>query len=183
MDIEYPDKYEFFNVKTGETRILKASGPYVKHMINGFILSSNLGRNASRGQDFGWRLAKDTLQVVKKAQSNPVIMREIATAKGVNPRGVRLPDLIEFLVDSYNNTLQAQQIAEEEEPRFQAEYEASLKDAGLPVGPSDSDLITDAKLEESEAKPTPKTSPTPAPKIVPTVAPKSAPKTPSKAKG
>lgn len=149
MDFSFPDKYEFFNVKTGETRILKAAGPYAKHIINGFILSSNLGRNASRGQDFGWRLARPTLEVVKKAQSNPAIMREIATAKGVNPRGVRLPDLIEFLVDSYNNTLQSQQIAEEEAPRFQAEYEASLKGSGLEAARVDSDLITDDKLEES----------------------------------
>lgn len=167
MSFEYPDKYEFFNVKTGEVRILKASGPYAKHMINGFILSSNLSRNASRGQDFGWRLARPTLEVVKKAQSNPTIMREIATAKGVNPRGVRLPDLIEFLVDSHNNNLQAEQIAEDEQPRFQAEYEASLKDAGLPVAASDSDLITDDKLKESDSVPT---EPMPASKKVPTKA-------------
>jgi hypothetical protein len=156
MDFEFPKEYEFFNVKTGETRILKASGPYAKHMINGFILSSNLSRNSSRGQDMGWRLAKNTLEVVKKAQGNPMIMREIATAKGVNPRGVRLPDLIEFLVDSHNNSIQAQEIAEEEEPRFQAEYEASLKGLDAGATTSDSDLITDAKVEESTVKTTKK---------------------------
>lgn len=159
MDFDYPKEYEFFNVKTGERRILKARGTYAKHMINGFILASNLSRNSTRGQDFGWRLARPTLEVVKKAQSNPMIMREIATAKGVNPRGVRLPDLIEFLVDSYNANLQAEELANDEEPRFQAEYEASLK--GIEDAPVqyDSDIITDDKLEASdvvkEAKKTP----------------------------
>ena len=153
MEFEYPKEYEFFNVKTGEKRILTARGSHAKHMINGFILSSNLSRNASRGQDFGWRLARQTLETVKKAQQNPMIMREIATAKGVNPRGVRLPDLIEFLVDSYNNNIQAQEIAEEEEPRFQAEYEASIKGLGVPAESSSSDLITDEKLEESVEPP------------------------------
>ena len=155
MDFGYPEQYEFFNVKTGETRILKAKGSYAKHMINGFILSSNLSRNSSRGQDFGWRLAKDTLEVVKKAQANPMIMREIATAKGVNPRGVRLPDLIEFLVDSYNNQMQAQEIAQDEEPQFQAEYEASLKGIQGVETHSDSDLITDEKLAESDTSKSP----------------------------
>lgn len=154
MDFEYPKEYEFFNVKTGERRILQASGTYAKHMINGFILSSNLSRNSSRGQDFGWRLAKPTLEIVKKAQQNPMIMREIASAKGVNPRGVRLPDLIEFLVDSYNNTLQAQEIAEDEEPRYQAEYEASLKGIESVGASNDSDLITD----DTEAAPAAKTT-------------------------
>lgn len=127
MDFEFPKEYEFFNIKTGERRILPAAGPYAKHMINGFILSSNLSRNAAKGQDFGWRLARDTLKVVKKAQMTPSVMREIATAKGVNPRGVRLPDLIEFLVDSYNNQLQAEEIQLEEEPAYLAEYQKSIK--------------------------------------------------------
>jgi len=127
MDFEFPKEYEFFNVKTGEKRTLPAAGVYAKHMINGFILSSNLSRNATKGQDFGWRLAKPTLLVIKKAQTTPSIMREIATAKGVNPRGVRLPDIIEFLVDSYNNELQANEIELEEVPAFQEEYEKSIK--------------------------------------------------------
>lgn len=164
MDFQFPKEYEFFNVKTGEKRILKASGSYAKHMINGFILASNLSRNASRGQDFGWRLAKPTLEVVQKAQRNPMIMREIATSKGVNPRGVRLPDLIEFLVDSYNNTLQAEEIANEEEPRFQAEYEASLKGIQAPGADTGSDLITDDKVKESDDVPT---EPMPSSKKVP----------------
>lgn len=153
-NFKLPEQYEFFNVKTGETRILKAQGSYAKHMINGFILASNLSRNSSRGQDFGWRLAKDTLLTVKKAQQNPAIMREIATAKGVNPRGVRLPDLIEFLVDSYNIQIQSQEIQDEEMPRFQAEYEASLKGTDLDAGVSDSDIITD----DTEAAPVSKTA-------------------------
>jgi hypothetical protein len=156
MDFEYPEEYEFFNVKTGEKRTLNARGGYAKHMINGFILSSNLSQNSSRGQDFGWRLARDTLVTVKKAQQNQYIMREIATAKGVNPRGVRLPDLIEFLVDSYNNTLQSQEIAEDEAPRFQAEYEASLRGTGVDATATiSSDIITDDKIEESTATKTP----------------------------
>jgi hypothetical protein len=153
-NFKLPEQYEFFNVKTGETRILKATGSYAKHMINGFILSSNLSRNSSRGQDMGWRLAKDTLLTVKQAQQNQMIMREIATAKGVNPRGVRLPDLIEFLVDSYNNQIQAQEIQDEEMPRFQAEYEASLKGTDVAAAPIDSDIITD----DTESAPVSKTT-------------------------
>lgn len=127
MEYEFPSEYEFYNVKTGERRILTASGIHAKHMINGFILSSNLSRNASAGQDFGWRLGKPTLVAIKKVQTTPSIMREIATAKGVNPRSVRLPDLIEYMVDSHNNQLAANGIDLDEMPVFQSEYEKSIK--------------------------------------------------------
>ena len=127
MEIEFPSEYEFFNVKTGEKRILSAAGIHAKHMINGFILSSNLSRNANAGQDFGWRLAKPTLVAIKKVQQTPSIMREIATSKGVNPRGVRLPDLIEYMVDAYNNQIAANDLDADEMPAFQDEYEKSLK--------------------------------------------------------
>mgnify|MGYP006928172917 CR=1 FL=1 len=127
MDFNFPSEYEFFNIKTGERRILTAKGLHAKHMINGFVLSSNLSPNASRGQDFGWRLSAPTLKTIKTAQRTPSVMREVAQAKGVNPGAVKLTDMIEFLVDSYNNQLVAEEIDADEAPAFQEEYEQSIK--------------------------------------------------------
>lgn len=127
MDFEFPAEYEFFNVRTGERRVLDARGDLAKHRINGFLLSSNVSPNAGNGQDFGWRLAAPTLKIVRTAQRTPSVMREISQAKGVNPGAVRLNDLIEFLVDSYNAQLQASYLAEEESPKFQEEYEKTIK--------------------------------------------------------
>lgn len=128
MDFEFPSEYEFFNIRTGERRILDAKGDLAKHRINGFVLSSNLSPNAGNGQDFHWRLAAPTLKIIRQAQRTPSVMREIATAKGVNPGAVRLSDMIEYLVDTYNGQLQSRELAAEEQPEYLAEYEKSIKD-------------------------------------------------------
>jgi hypothetical protein len=52
--------------------------------------------------------------------------------------------------------LQSQEIAEDEAPRFQAEYEASLRGTGVDATATiSSDIITDDKIEESTATKTP----------------------------
>lgn len=127
MDFNYPPEYEFFNIKTGERRTLDARGELAKHRISGFMLSSNLSPNAQQGQDFGWRLAAPTLKIVKAAQRNPLVMREISQAKGINPGAVRLNDLVEFLVDSFNAQKQMQDIQQDENPVFLDEYEKTIK--------------------------------------------------------
>lgn len=56
---------KFFNIRSGETRICDT-----EPMIAAYYNSSNEGPNAQGGQDFGWRLAPETVARMREIQSD-----------------------------------------------------------------------------------------------------------------
>ena len=55
--IEEPKGISFFSIRTGETHYGK-----LEPTIAAYLNSSDLGINASRGQDYGWRLSPEWVQ-------------------------------------------------------------------------------------------------------------------------
>ena len=59
-DSTQPKGIGFFNVKSNETHYAK-----LEAQIQAYINSSDMGINASRGQDYGWRLSPEWVKKVK----------------------------------------------------------------------------------------------------------------------
>ena len=64
---------KFYNVRTGEERTVDT-----EPLIAAFFNSSNLGPNSNKGQDFGWRLAPETIARIREIRRDPVLMPQIA---------------------------------------------------------------------------------------------------------
>lgn len=64
---------KFFNVNNQETRTAET-----EPMLSAFWNSSDRGPNASRGQDFGWRLAAETVVELNRIKKDPTIRSQIA---------------------------------------------------------------------------------------------------------
>jgi len=74
---EGPKGIGFYNIKSGETHYAR-----LEPQIQAFINSSNLGINASRGQDFGWRLAKEWVDKVKAFRQDEAKMERLLDKNG-----------------------------------------------------------------------------------------------------
>jgi len=60
-----PKGIPFFNIKSGDTHYAK-----MEPQILAYINSSDMGVNASRGQDYGWRLAPEWVKLIKEFRKN-----------------------------------------------------------------------------------------------------------------
>jgi hypothetical protein len=82
--LKEPEGIAFFSVKTGETFYCKLE-PTIQAMIN----SSDMGINASRGQDFGWRLAPEWVKKVRDFRNDETKVDSLAARlrleDGVSP--------------------------------------------------------------------------------------------------
>ena len=85
-EIQEPQGIGFFSIKTGETHYCK-----LEPTIQAYINSSDLGINASRGQDYGWRLDPEWIKKVKAFRRDATQM-SILTAKnqGQKPTTVQI---------------------------------------------------------------------------------------------
>lgn len=73
-ELREPKGIAFYSIKTGETFYAKLE-PTIAALIN----SSDMGINASRGQDFGWRLAADWVKKVKAFSEDETKVDNLAT--------------------------------------------------------------------------------------------------------
>lgn len=103
----------FFNIKTGETHYAR-----LDPQIQAFINSSDLGINASRGQDFGWRLAPEWVKRVKDFRRNEMKMERLT-----DKNGGKKPSTAQVLYAIYGEQLRAAaEYASENENAFEQEY-------------------------------------------------------------
>lgn len=113
MEDNQPKGIAFFSVKTGETRYAR-----LEAQIQAYLNSSDIGINASRGQDFGWRLAPDWVKAVKDFRRNEVKMETLSTRNG----GQKVTT-VQILYAIYGEQLRAaEERAEEGESPFEEEY-------------------------------------------------------------
>lgn len=117
MSDNKPKGIEFFNIKTGETHYA-VLGPQIQAFIN----SSDMGINASHGQDFGWRLGKEWVKKVRVFRSKEDKMERLT-----EKNGGKKPSVSQILYTIYGEQMRVfNQHAEENENPFEEEYLQSI---------------------------------------------------------
>lgn len=157
--IAEPLGIDFYNVKSGETHYAK-----LEPTIAAYINSSDMGVNASRGQNFGWKLGAEWVNAVRNFRRDRVQM-SILTAKN----GGQKPTTVQVLYHLYGEQLQAyEEEVEENENPFEEQYQRDVaagrtaRKAPTVAAPNDiADLIDDPLDEDDEDDDTPPTPLTP----------------------
>lgn len=151
MEDNQPKGIGFFNIKSGETHYAR-----LEAQIQAYINSSDMGINASRDQDFGWRLEPKWVKAVKAFRRNETKM-EMLTARNGGQK-VTTPQILYAI---YGEQLRAaQERADEEEAPFEEEYLSEISgkgDSTLPEAAVESvdedDLDVDEAAEEATSEP------------------------------
>lgn len=129
VEAQEPQGISFFSIRTGETHFGK-----LEPTIAAYLNSSDLGINASRGQDYGWRLAPEWVQKVRDFRKDPTQM-SILTAKN----GGQKPTVVQILYYMYGRQLQEfYESQEENENPFAEKYARMIANGGVdPEDPID----------------------------------------------
>jgi len=125
--IQEPEGISFYSIRTGETHYCK-----LEPTIAAYINSSDIGINASRGQDYGWRLAPEWVKKVRDFRRD-VTQMSILTAKN----GGQKPTLTQTLYYMYGEQLQR--------------YFESQEDNENPYEEAYAQMIATGKVSRSEA--------------------------------
>lgn len=112
-ELQEPKGIGFFNIKSGETHYLK-----LEAQIQAYINSSDMGINASRGQDFGWRLDPEWVKKVKAFRRDATQMSILASKNSGQK-----PTTVQILYYLYGEQLRAfeEQVEENENP-YEEQY-------------------------------------------------------------
>lgn len=114
-----PKGIGFFNVKSGDTHYAK-----LEPTIQAYINSSDMGINASRGQDFGWKLEAEWVKRVKAFRRDTMQM-SILTARNSGQK----PTTVQILYFLYGEDLRAyEEEADEHENPFEDQYQRDIAD-------------------------------------------------------
>ncbi len=117
MENNAPKGIGFYNIKSGETRYAQ-----LEAQIQAYINSSDIGINASRDQDFGWRLSPEWVKAVKAFRRD-----EPKMALLVSKNGGQKVTTVQILYSIYGEQLRAAaERAEENENPFEEEYLQSI---------------------------------------------------------
>lgn len=145
MEDNQPQGIGFFNIKTGETHYAR-----LEPQIQAYLNSSDLGINASRDQDFGWRIEPKWLKKVKEFRRNETKMSLIMSRNG--GQRVTTPQILYAL---YGEELRAaQEIAAENDAPFEQEYLEQINDKpDRVVQPAVQNVDEDDFLGEPEVTP------------------------------
>lgn len=103
-----PRGIEFFNIKSGETHYCR-----LEATIQAYINSSDMGINASRGQDFGWRLAPSWVQEVRNFRKDENKMANLGAKLRLEED--ESPTLIQVIYAIYGAQLRAARVAAQED--------------------------------------------------------------------
>ena len=77
METNEPKGIGFYNIKTGKTNYAR-----LEPQIQAYINSSDMGINASRGQDYGWRLDPEWVKKVREFRRNETKMEILSSKNG-----------------------------------------------------------------------------------------------------
>lgn len=114
---EEPKGIPFYSIKSGETHYAK-----LEPTIAAYLNSSDMGINASRGQDYGWRLGADWVKRIKAFRRNQTQM-SILTSKN----GGQKPTTIQILYYMYGEELaNFYEEQEENENPFEDDYQDQI---------------------------------------------------------
>jgi len=103
----------FYNIKEGVTRYARSEA-----QIQAYINSSDLGINASRDQDFGWRIDPEWVKRLRAFKKHATKMAVLSSTNNG-----RKPSDIQVLYAIYKGDLDAEALAAEEQGApFEEEY-------------------------------------------------------------
>jgi len=120
--VKEPEGISFYSIRTGETHYCK-----LEPTIAAYINSSDMGINASRGQDYGWRLAPEWVKKVRAFKRDATQM-SILTSKN----GGQKPTLVQILYYMYGEQLQAFFEAQEDnENPYEEAYAQAIAKGGV----------------------------------------------------
>ena len=138
---EEPKGIAFFNIKSGDTHYAK-----MEPQIQAYINSSDMGINASRGQDYGWRLAPDWVKAVKEFKRDTSRM----TVLSARVDGGKVTTT-QILYHIYGEQLRNyQEVVEEEANPYEEEYlqNISSRGASKASGPDESENTSEPDPKE-----------------------------------
>lgn len=144
MENNAPKGIGFYNIKSGETRYAQ-----LEAQIQAYINSSDIGINASRDQDFGWRLSPEWVKAVKAFRRDEPKMAFL-----VSKNGGQKVTTVQILYAIYGEQLRAaSERAEENENPFEEEYLQNISSrAETVVSDPAVESVDESDLEEDEPK-------------------------------
>lgn len=148
-----PQGIAFFNIRSGDTHFCR-----LEPTIQAYINSSDMGINASRGQDFGWRLAPEWVKKVRAFRVDENKMANLGAKLRLEED--ESPTLTQILYAIYGQQLRAARLAAQEaENPYEEEYLqniSSKSDKDLPKSTADTELENFDRIADQD-------EPTPAP--------------------
>lgn len=145
--LKEPEGIAFFSIKTGETHYAR-----LEPTIAAYINSSDMGINASHGQDFGWRLDPAWVKKIRAFRANEAKMDALA-AKLRLEDGVS-PSTIQILYHIYGKQVRAylQQLEEHDSPyeeQYQRDISQTTRSRQKPVDEAITEVVDDSDLAPS----------------------------------
>lgn len=131
----------FFNVKTREKRVAETE-PQIAALVN----SGDRHPNVLQGQDFGWRLAPETIVELNRIKGNPQELQTIAATYGVLLENVNESHILHFISKRNDSKLTG---GEKTEGDFTREYEDEIRK--LEDKAAKAEAAKTAKIEDSSA--------------------------------
>lgn len=110
---------KFFNIRSGEQRTAET-----EPQIAALWSSSDRSPNISQGQDFGWRLAAETVVEVERIQSNPKEIEGIAIHFGLIPDSVGESDILAYISEREDRSTQG---VDQTGDDFKQQYEEDIR--------------------------------------------------------
>lgn len=109
---------KFFNTKTGETRVVDT-----EPMIAAFFNSSDQHVNSRVGQDFGWKIAPETIKRIREIKSSRQEMNDLAATFQLPLDAISDTDVLRYI--SLQDARDAQ--VAEQETDYTREYEDQVR--------------------------------------------------------
>lgn len=123
--VQEPQGVPFYDTKSGDTHYLKT-----EPQIQAYINSSDMGINASRDQDMGWRLGAEWVKKIKRFKRDQNQMSILAARNG----GQRVTT-VQILYYLYGQQVaQYMEEMEDNENPFEEEYQRQLNGGGAADG-------------------------------------------------
>lgn len=139
-EVQEPTGISFFSIKTGETHYAK-----LEPTIQAYINSSDMGINASRDQDYGWRLGSDWVKRVRAFRRDQTQMQILAARSNGQK-----PTITQILYYLYGQDLAAfAEEQEEHENPFEEQYQRDTA-GGSPTGAAQPAALADFEGDDDE---------------------------------
>lgn len=137
-----PKGIGFFNIKSGDTHYAKSEA-----QVQAYINSSDMGINASRGQDFGWRLSPEWVKMVKNFKAEPEKMERLT-----DRNGGKEPTTPQILYTIYGEQMRVYlQRKRDEDTPFEEEYLQNISSKSIGGVKSDP-VVDDVETEKPKSK-------------------------------
>lgn len=118
--LKEPEGISFYNTKTGETHYAR-----LEPTIAAYINSSDMGINASRGQDFGWKLGSEWVKKIRAFKENEAKMDTLAAKLRLEDGDIPTTTQILYYIYGRQVRTYLRRLKNEEHP-FEAKYQKDI---------------------------------------------------------